>query len=104
MLATTMTTTMARPIAIFIGLPKHGVVDMLTLLPRQRTVHSYNTHYSKSRAGTKNVHIFGQHSVPTLGIYRNFQELNNMKGVTVEFIESEYDKVIYQAFIKPRNK
>ena len=33
-----------------------------------------------------------------------FQVWNNVKGVTVEFIESEYDKVIYQAFIKPRNK
>ena len=33
-----------------------------------------------------------------------FQVWNNIKGVTVEFIESEYDKVIYQAFIKPRNK
>ena len=33
-----------------------------------------------------------------------FQVWNNVNGVTVEFIESEYDKVIYQAFIKPRNK
>ena len=30
MLATTMIWTMVRPIAISIGLPKHGVVDMPT--------------------------------------------------------------------------
>ena len=45
-----------------------------------------------------------QHHDVTNIIVAIFQVRNNTKGVTVEFIESEYDKVIYQAFIKPRNK
>ena len=97
MLATTMTTTMVRLIVIFIGLQRHGVADMLTLPLPQRTVQFFSS-MLRTNVGNKN------HDDTDITMSPTSPKMNHIKGVTVEFIESEYDKVIYQAFIKPRNK